>query len=228
MVDLIDDGILVELEYGDMAFTGNGPEGEVQIGIERKAIGDLVNSIATGRLSGHQLPGLLSTYYKVYIIMEGMCRESTDGELEVYQHKKWMPLSRGKRKFAYRDIWSYLTTLEVFTGVVVRHTSNMVETANQISYLYHYWQKPWNKHRGHLQIHKVPPPAAILRPEKPSLIRRMASELPSVGWEMSLAVEKYFMTVGNMFVASEEDWREVEGFGKLTARKCWEVLHDYE
>ncbi len=198
----------------------------MQIGIERKGIGDLINSISTGRLSGHQLPGLLDTYYKVYLIIEGQCRESQDGELEVYQHRKWVHLSRGKRKFAYRDIWSYLTTLETFTGVVVRSTSNMVETANQIEYLYHWWQKPYEKHKGHLQIHKSTPPSALLRPGKPSLIRRIASELPGVGWERAMAVEKHFGSVSKIFVASEEEWKKVEGFGKLTARKVWEALHE--
>lgn len=216
----------MSLEYGDISFSGNGPEGEVQIGIERKVIGDLINSISTGRLSGHQLPGLLSTYYKVYIIMEGMCREDGNGELEVYQHHKWVHLSRGKRKFAYRDVWSYLTTLETFTGVVVRSTANMVETANQIEYLSYWWSKPWLKHKGHLQIHKSTPPSALLRPGKASLIRRMASELMGVGWERATAVEKHFGSVSKMFVAREEEWRKVEGFGKLTARKVYEALHE--
>ena len=58
------------------------------------------------------------------------------------------------------------------------------------------------------------------------MIRRIASELPGVGGQRAMDVEKYFMTVGNMFVASEEDWRGVEGFGKLTARKAWEALHE--
>ena len=72
MADLIKDSIIVRMDYGDAMVTGNGPCGQVDIGIERKRIGDLVNSITTGRLSGHQLPGLLAQYYKVYIIVEGM------------------------------------------------------------------------------------------------------------------------------------------------------------
>jgi len=226
LAHLINDSILVNLDFGDVSFSGNGPQGEVQIGIERKTCGDLINSITTGRLSGHQLPGLLDTYYKVYLIVEGVCRESQTKELEILKGKKWVNLQRGGRKFRYRDVWSFLTTLETFTGVIIRHTSNMVETANQIEYLYSWWSKPWTKHRGHLQLHKLPPPSALLRPGKPSLIRRMASELVGVGWERATAVEKHFGSVRRMFEAEESEWRKIDGIGKLTARKAFESLHE--
>ena len=102
----------------------------------------------------------------------------------------------------------------------------MADTANHISYLHAWWNKEWGKHRGHLQIHKVPPPTAYLVPEKPSLIRRMACEIPNVGWEKAMKVEEYFVSVRRMFEASEEEWREIEGFGKVTAKNAWGSLHE--
>lgn len=226
LADLIENAVLVHLDFGDAMFSGCGPDGEVQIGVERKAIGDLINSIASGRLSGHQLPGLLETYFKTYLFVEGVCQENpASGELEVLRGTKWTHLNRGGRKFAYKDVWAYLTTLEAMTGIVVRNTVNMLQTASQIEWLKAWWSKPWDKHRGHLQIHKVPPRFATLKPTKPSLLKQIAADLPNIGWERATAVEKQFGSVRRMFEASEEEWREVEGIGKLTSRKVWEALH---
>jgi ERCC4-type nuclease len=66
----------------------------------------------------------------------------------------------------------------------------------------------------------------LIRTEKPSLIRRIASEFSGIGWERARAVEKHFGTLRKMFEAEESEWREVEGIGKLTAKKCWTVLHE--
>lgn len=226
LVDLVEDAIPVSLEYGDICFTGNGPDGQVEIGIERKKIGDLINSISSGRLSGHQIPGLLDTYYRTYIIAEGICRENpTTGELEVLRATKWTHLDRGRRKFAYRDVWAYLTTIETMTGIVVRHTANTMETVRHIEWLYRWWSKKWEAHHGHLQLHK-PPQTILLRVEKPSLIRRVASELTGIGWMRSREVEKTFGTLRKMFEAKESEWRGIEGIGKLTSRKAWRELHE--
>ena len=198
----------------------------MQIGCERKTIGDLVNSISTGRLSGHQLPGLLESYHKVYLFVEGVCRENKDGELEVLKGNRWIRVSHGKRVFSYKDVWSYLTTLETMCGIVVRTTANMAETARQIEWLHYRWSKPFDKHRGHLGIHKLSPPQTGLMPKKASLLLRMASELPGIGWDRARAVEKHFGNVRKMFEAPETEWRQIEGIGKLTSRKVWEGLHD--
>jgi ERCC4-type nuclease len=63
------------LEYGDFAWIGKGPEGlPLAIGVERKQIHDLVNSMASGRLQAHQLPGMINTYKISYLVIEGIWR----------------------------------------------------------------------------------------------------------------------------------------------------------
>jgi DNA integrity scanning protein DisA with diadenylate cyclase activity len=74
-------------------------------------------------------------------------------------------------------------------------------------------------------VNKINPPSALLRPGKPSLLRRIAIELPNIGYERVAIVEK-FGTVRRMFEATEEEWRNLEGIGKVTAKNCWEALHD--
>ena len=225
LADLVTDGILTHLKYGDAMFVGSGPDGDVDIGVERKTIGDLINSITTGRLSGHQLPGLLSHYYKVYLIVEGIHRAHPgDGELEVHVGSRWRNLDRGGRVFSYDAMWGYLSTLEVMTGVIVRSTDSIRATASMIESIYKWWQKEWKSHKGHLQMHKGGIPTAIMKPGKPSLIRRIAAELPAIGWGRSLEVEKRFGSVEEMVNAGEEEWTEIEGIGKVTAHQVWESL----
>jgi len=219
----IPDSILVDLDFGDAAFEGNGPDGTVQIGVERKVIGDLINSMLSGRLSGHQIPGMLDSYYKSYLIVEGLCRENPEsGQLQVRRGIGWRDIALGKRIIRARDVFHYLTTLETMTGVSMRKTTGIRGTAAQIIWLSEWWGKEWEEHRGHIAIHKTPPPAARLSP--PSLLVRMAVELPGIGWERAAAAEKYFGSVRAMVNSTKEQWLGIEGIGKATAKAVMEAL----
>lgn len=225
LVDLISNSILVHLDYGDAAFEGNGPDGSIKIGVERKALGDLVQSISSGRLSGYQLPGLLEVYQKVYLIVEGLWRGSRkDGTIEVFRHGKFKSL--GESKFTSKRVWGYLTALNASTGVQVFITSDMVETALVVEELHQWWGQKWEKHHAMTMMNKLNPPSAYLRPGKPSLLRRIAIELPNIGYDRVMQVEKAFGTVNKMFEATEEEWRMVEGIGKVTAKNAWKALHE--
>lgn len=205
---LLPNSIEVMLEFGDVYFDGNGPEGVLSIGIERKKINDLVNSIATGRLSGYQIPGLQNCYNKIYLIVEG----------------KWSSIK--SRRFTYESIWSYLMDLESI-GITVRYTKNINETVQQIERMHHWWSKPWDAHKGLKQVYHALPTTAILHPLTPyerSFIG-IASSLPGIEYERAKAVMKHFKSVNKMINASEEEWREVEGIGKVIARNVWNVLH---
>ena len=223
MSHLIADSIIVTLEFGDASFMGTGPDGDVSIGIERKKISDLMNSIATGRLSGHQLPGLLTEYDKVYIIVEGVWRGNPATDIvESNRGRNWVDITHG-RKFRASDIWSFLTTLEN-TGVIVRTTRNMTETCAMISNLERWWTKEWGRHRSHLALHKGTP-TALLATSPPSLIRRIAAELPHIGFDRGRLVEQHFGSVAEMVNASMEEWEKIRGIGRLTAREVFEAIN---
>jgi len=72
-----------KLEFGDLAFEGRGPHGACSIVIERKRITDLIQSMESRRLSGHQLPGMAERYDYCYLIVEGIWRPGQNGELEI-------------------------------------------------------------------------------------------------------------------------------------------------
>src|SRR3954466_6367631 len=61
----------VRLDFGDAAFIGNGPDGPTRIGIEIKAVKDAVSCMVDGRFASQQLPGLVSEYDKVWMLVEG-------------------------------------------------------------------------------------------------------------------------------------------------------------
>ncbi len=215
----------VELEFGDFMFQGNGPEGVVQVGVERKAIRDLLNSITTGRLAGHQIPGLLREYDVVYLIVERAFRpSSTSGELMYQSGDKWKLVEQG-RKFRYTDVWKYLNTLEMVAGVHVRNTLDTFGTARMVESLYEWWTKPWSDHHGLDVINKSRQIARLVPMKKPSLVRRVANELKGIGSGRSKAVEAKFPTVEAMVMATQKEWMEVDGVGKIGAMQAYHEIH---
>ncbi len=241
----IPDSILVHLDSADASFEGEGPQGTViSVGIERKRIGDLLNSIATGRLSAEQLPKMLDTYQYNYIVVEGVWRRdkhddtlwiSTDGG-----HTYKTP--HGRQRWTMEGVYHYLSTLQVIVNIRLFQTRTARDTAHLITYLYSWWQKPWEKHKSHLALHKgqrlwnTPRELSFVDCTgitKPSLARRIAAELPGVGVDRSRDVADYFIAkctsvedaVCYMFEATEEEWRSIPGVGKVTAKMCWDALH---
>ncbi len=230
LVDLIDDSILVSLEYGDVSFEGSGADGTIQIGIERKKWGDLINSFRSGRLVGHQIIGLLDNYQKVYLICEGIIRENKKlGEINEWRHGKWMKVDyskseRARQRFAYQAVWKHLITLETKLGVELRVTSDLGETARMIEVLHEWWSEPWESHKSHVQAY-ISNQTALLRPSKPSWPVQFASNLPGIGWSRAIVIAKHFGSVSNMIEADEVVWRSIDGIGKIIANNIWKSLH---
>ena len=225
--------IVGRLEFGDFAFLGNGPEDEpVSIGVERKGIKDLLNSISTGRLAGHQLIGLVNNYHYVYIVVEGLWRfNPTDGMLEERCGQGWEPIQLGSRRFMAREVLSFLHTLMVKTGVMVFYSGTKRETVQVVSMLHGWWSnKAWDEHTAHLGLvkqHKSTDGAVEL--VKAPLLRRVAAELPGIGWQKSREVAKHFGSVLEMVLASEREWRRIPGIGKILAERITkEIINEHK
>src|ERR1044071_4618368 len=80
--------IVCRLEFGDLDFVGRGPQGGCAIVVERKRINDLVSSIQSKRLSGHQTPGMARSYDYAYLIVEGIWRPAENDQLEILNRVK--------------------------------------------------------------------------------------------------------------------------------------------
>jgi len=217
---------LTHLEYADFAFIGHYADGDVAVGIERKRIGDFVNSMCTGRLSGRQLTGMLNSYHHTYLVLEGMFRANpTNGVLEVWSRDNtdsdtrkakgtWHEYRAGRRRFMARDIWAYMNTLQVICGVHCYHCSTKGDTVHYIRALYHWWMKEYGEHKSHILTYSNSDTVRLL---KQSVVGRVAGQLDGVGWEKARALEKRFGTVAELVAASEGELMEVEGIGKVIA-----------
>lgn len=216
---------LERLEYGDACFSGNGPDGPIYVGVEIKKIHDALQCMGDGRFAGHQLPGLLTGYDRVWMVVEGDWYPNySDGILRMAGRSgKTREVGFGNRRFMYRDIDHWLTTMEVRAGVRIRRTRDRIETARSIADLASWWNKDWGEHRGHLALHEDTPDGAIL--VKPSLCRKVAAQLPGIGWKRSAAVAAYFKTVEAMVKADAADWALIDGVGIGIAGKVWDAIH---
>jgi ERCC4-type nuclease len=60
------------LDFGDVAFTGRGPNNTpLDIGIEHKQVADIVACCRDGRFAGHQLPGMRKRFvYKLATVRQ--------------------------------------------------------------------------------------------------------------------------------------------------------------
>jgi ERCC4-type nuclease len=213
--------------FTDCVFWGDGLDGEVlTIGVERKKIGDLAQCINTGRLL-NQMQIAKENNADVYclIVETGEIRpDPDDGVLET---RVWRvdPVTHKKRQYwdpvlpiiTYSRLDQYLTELDYLAGVIVKRSFDVRETAAIILALYTWFQRPLDRHQSLKMIYKQPRPSVSL--VRPGLLRRLASELPDIGWEKSGAAEQHFGSVIGMMLADEKDWQRIPGIGKTTAQR---------
>lgn len=214
--------VVRRLEYADFWFPGRGPAGSsVSIGIERKTVDDLVNSIVSGRLSTHQLPGMLQHYDYCYLLVEGYWRPSpATGLLEVMR-RGWVPYNTGGRTYRAALVSNYLNSLSLVLGVHVYKTLSDNESCHWLKSLYAWWNnKKWDEHRAHLAIRK--PEVEGFLP--PSLIEMVCACLPGVGPKRARSVASRFSNVRELCAAVPDDFMAIDGIGKKTANGIVEAL----
>jgi ERCC4-type nuclease len=211
---------LTRLEYGDFAWLGNGPDGPAAIGCERKTISDLVSSIDSGRLSGSQLLGLLPSYWRTILIVEGIFRPNpANGVLQVFKHGAWVDMRHGRRRYMLRTITNFLHSMAVNCGILVARTSTIEETGMYLSDIYNWWQKGWSDHAAHLAFYSYAhAPSPVVQLFRPPLVARVAKEITDVGWTRAQAIAAKYASVLELVMAGEKELMAVEGVGKGIAR----------
>lgn len=223
------------LDFGDVSFEGNGPNGRCAICVERKRIEDLIQSITSKRLSGHQLPGMAEQYDYCYLLVEGIWRPGPQGELQIAHGSieaerfggRWLP-SHGKG-IGYRNVDNYLSTLELHAGVIYRRTLGPQETVATIVDLYRWWGKEWGEHSSHIAVYA--PAAPKIGRGKMQLARRNVSLAET--WAMQMdgiadkaqSVAEHFGSARAMANATAAEWLAIKGVGKITARRAVEAIN---
>ena len=212
------------LQYADFEFEGNGPKGKCLVGIERKRLLDALATIQSGRLTGHQLPGMSARHDFVFLAVEGIFRPNPDtGVLEESTHGVWRPVRLRTRGFMFCELDNWLTTISM-TRTRIRFASTIRETAWLIHDLYWWFQKGWQDHKSLKVIYQMPP--SPMSTESPSLLRQMAALLPGIGWEKSARVEQRFDSVVEMCLASPAEWQEIPGVGTVISGRAVAALNE--
>lgn len=226
---------LVRLESCDVAFVGRGIDEEpITIGIELKRVHgadahktDLIHSLRSGRLAGHQLGGMQS-YDRAWLITEGLWRANDEGAVEVYGRGHWSVLQSGRSVLRMQDIEAELLSITLRGGVNYWHCSTTRDTVRFISTLYRWWtSKALDEHRSHQAIYLPPPDRAVFI--EPSTFLKMVSCLPGIGYDKALAIEAHFgSSFAALWAATPQDLFAVPGIGMTLAQRLHETLHGAE
>lgn len=224
-----------ELDYADACFEGNGPDGQVLIGIERKKIDDILKCVDTGRLSGHQAVGMRRMYRFKFVLVEGVWKPDTRTGLLLEERVKpdrtvfWSYQRPGGGRVMYAKLRRFLFSVQM-SGIPVIYTRDIAHTCYDIVELYHWFQKRWREHTSMEQMHRgyswqhetkhheelmvIP---SISR--KPPLVRRWAAELDGVGVKLSADAQRIFRTPLDLANADEGDWVRIPGVTMPHAKK---------
>lgn len=218
---------------GDIRFEGVGPNGtKTLIGVERKRLMDMLNSLRSGRYEGKQLPEMCDYYDTAYLFIEEQFRCGAGGDLERYVTNanhlaevtggRWFPVQMGSggQTIRYAEL-DHLICKAQASGVRVRTSATEYETCAQVISLYTHHQKVWDKQRFTGALH-VPQELATIG--KAGLVRRVAACLTGIGWQKSGDVALKFETVKELVDAGPGEWSTIRGVGKTLAQRAFDQL----
>lgn len=208
-----------KLEFGDLMFIGNGPEGEVSVGLEFKKIRDLLQSVRSGRYQGHQLLGMQGFDFR-YLLIEGEYHSDAQGLVTLRAGRTlWKP---APGRMASAELRKTLIGLPLRAGTLVWETRTRRDTIEWITDLYRGWtDKPWDAHTSHIAIYR--PPTLVAISDK----RITFTTLPGIGTKTSLLVEKHFRgNIRRAANASIHEWGKIDGVGLKTAERIIAYLQE--
>lgn len=218
---------LTRLDFGDAMVIGNGPEALVTIGVEVKSVTDLLQSASTGRLAGHQLPGLLAGHDLSWLLTYGPYRPGPGGVLQVLSGKGgWRSYKIGPRLIPYTYIEGFLFDV-VATGCRHKHVYNAEEAAYWLKTLHRWWSKRWVEHKGLKQFDKSKDLSLLPGMDaQTAQVARTAATLPGIGFDRACAVANHFATIESMVYATVDEWQAVPGVGKVIAQAVHRAIRN--
>lgn len=217
---------LTSLEFGDIAFTGKGPHGPVNVGIEVKKRAEFLQSMQSGRLAGHQLPGMADNYDKSYVFIEQDAVQVMTGRGIV----KDRPLKRGAHrgyteikggKFTDRQSLGFQFSINEFFNVPVYMFSTQLALCRSVWILYQWWQKPYTKHGTGGVIYNS---AHAGMSGRVSPLVKMVATIPGVGPEKAKLIAQEFGSLQAMIESGKYRWMRIDGIGEKLAVDIMEFL----
>lgn len=160
------------LEFADFFWYGRLDEDNpmISIGVERKALTDLLNCMVDGRLAAHQIPGMKSHYDLPYLLVEGVWRANPknglvqrlggngNGESHGAKmrwgkpgktvEKGWVDLSLNGKTYSAEGLENFLCSLRNKSGLQIVFTRSRQDTVGWLKREWAWWQKGWDKHNS--------------------------------------------------------------------------------
>jgi ERCC4-type nuclease len=212
------------LEGGDLFFLGKGPEGrEVTVGVEFKKLSDLLSSLRSKRLQGHQLFEMQPYDFR-FLLIEGEWRHDDEGFVTIRSFRKGQKPSwrRAPGSFRAAELDKSLLGLVLRAGVIVKETHSRKDTVRWIQSLYrNFTDMEWDDHTSHTGLYR--PSSGF---QRPSPFRDFIAGIPGVGIKRSKTVEQFFWnpTKGKAsprraVAARADTWAQIDGIGKKGAEQ---------
>jgi len=220
----------------DAIIPGNGPCGEVLVGVEIKTLADLLASMATGRLAGTQVRALFEAEYDyIWLLIIGRHRPGVNRRLEVFKYVKhgrefWFPCRAGNRDLPYAYVESMITELATM-GIFTRQVEDTRAGATWLLAQAAWWGKPWDGHRAMRKFDRsreramVPGMNGDPRKEQDA---KIYSQIPGFGWERAWAVAERFTSVMEAGTATAQEWASIPRIGPVLAKVALEALNGYK
>lgn len=221
---------LTRLEFGDACFMGYGLQGArtESIGIEVKKLPEFLSSISTGRLAGHQIPGMLEDYDVNWLVIQGDWKtQKVGGPLGFYRKGKkrvpfsgssFQPFNFSQQAHSYTGAMKFTITQLMYNGVHTWRTSGPAETADAIEAIYFWSRTKPDRHKSHRVIYtpqvRTDGRVALV---PPSIRMKVAAQLPGISSTKAEAIAKAFPSVAMMVDATREEWESIPGIGKKLA-----------
>jgi len=199
-----------DLLSGDIVFTGRGEKGvPVEIGIEFKKLGELLGSLQTQRLQGHQLLKMRKAFAFSYLLTEGELLWNDQGMMTTRKRAKWggrseVPMPGGMR---INEFMKRIHVLHLRGGLNPLWAKNREETLKQIEVLYRVWtDQDLDEHKSHLAIYQAPMLTEVTQ------FRKTVHTLPEVGMRVSIAAEDKFKGSIRKAIclSTADDWATLE------------------
>lgn len=202
----------------DIAFEGRGIGGApVTIGIEYKKLGELVQSLHTQRLQGHQLYKMNVGFDFRWLLIEGEVLLTREGYLARRQRKRVVKL---EGSMTLTDLYKRLLTLQICGGLTPVFVDTVDGSLRFIEALYRFWtDKNQDEHKSHIAIYEPAPLVPV------SQFRRTVATLPGIGLELSARVERHFGSIRTAVDSGLAEWCRVEGIGTRTATRVIDALN---
>ena len=99
---------------------------------------DLVSSLRTGRLSGHQLPGLVSSFDFSYLLVEGTWRWGIESDVR-HIHEEWLPAGQDELWLGDANVlfrFAQSESVQMRTGLGVNFLNDPIGTDFGFNFTY--------------------------------------------------------------------------------------------